>query len=163
MPVYSETIAADYIFEKLPHKTNNILIVGCGACMNESLAYKYNTPIFIKNDLNRIIPISIINELERVKLLLAQQGYKSEYEVLPEDSNSRCMINLNQKQYKPNNKMCPDVVLALCCNAGVYGLKKLFKDIPIIKITIQRGVLAYGYKDNSLGQRIIEQEHSIVL
>lgn len=43
MPVYSEVLDDNTIIN-LVRDYKNILLLGCGACMNESLAFKNDTP-----------------------------------------------------------------------------------------------------------------------
>lgn len=57
MPVYSEVLDDNTIIN-LVRDYKNILLLGCGACMNESLALKNDTPIYI-NENNSSIPYSI--------------------------------------------------------------------------------------------------------
>ena len=46
MPVYTELLSDDEIISIVPKNYHNLLIIGCGACTNESIAYKYGYPIF---------------------------------------------------------------------------------------------------------------------
>lgn len=163
MPVYSEVLSDCEIVDLIGKKYNNILIVGCGACMNESLSFKYNIPIFIKDKMGNKIPYAVTQEVIRISRMLSSKGYDARTEVFPEGSNSRCMIN----NTAPKHLLClepkPDAILALSCPSGVFGMEGVIKDIPIVRITKQKGYLAYTYKENEDGSTIMMIENSKVL
>lgn len=46
MAVYSEIISNDKILSLMPPSAHSILIVACGGCVNESLAFKNGCQIF---------------------------------------------------------------------------------------------------------------------
>lgn len=160
MPVYSEVLDDNTIIN-LVRDYKNILLLGCGACMNESLAFKNDTPIYI-NENNSSIPYSIQKEIERIKNMLTLHGFKVKYKLLPENSNSRCMINYGKQIYSFLLEPFPDVLLVLSCPAGIFGIKQCIKNIPIIKATKQTGFLAYGYTDDHNGNRIIIKDKSFL-
>lgn len=163
MPIYSETLKDDTILDLLENKYQNILIVGCGACMNESLAFKYNYPLFIKDDYGNQISYAVFKELSRITNMLNSVGYTATYEILPESSNSRCMLNYGENLHIISANFTPDAILALCCPSGVYGIKSVVGNVPIIKITKQLGFLAYGYTDDMNGNRNIIKDKSKVI
>ncbi len=163
MPIYSETLSDKSIVDLLGSNYKNILIIGCGACMNESLAYKNNTPIFIKNDLGEMISYSVYLELLRLTDMLSRENYTTRFELFSENSNSRCMINYGKPLHKVSVEFNPDIVLVLSCPSGLFGIKKVSENVPIIKITKQCGFLAYGYEDKNDGTRFIIKEKSAVI
>lgn len=60
MPVYSEVLNDDVLIQKVGKKHKDILLLGCGACMNESLAYKNDSQIFVNDEYGNKIPYSNI-------------------------------------------------------------------------------------------------------
>lgn len=163
MPVYSEVLSDCEIVDLIGKKYNSILVVGCGACMNESLSFKYNIPIFIKDELKKKIPYAVTQEVTRISKMLNSKGYDTRVEVFPEGSNSRCMINNTVPKYLLCLEPKPDAILVLSCPAGVFGMESMIKDIPIIKITKQKGFLAYNYIEKEDGSTIMILEKSKIL
>lgn len=163
MPVYSEVLSDCEIVDLIGKKYNSILIVGCGACMNESLSFKHNIPIFVKDELKNKIPYAVTQEVIRISKMLNSKGYDTRVEVFPEGSNSRCMINNTAPKYILCLEPKPDAILALSCPSGVFGMESMIKDIPIIKITKQKGFLAYNYIEKEDGSTIMILEKSKIL
>lgn len=163
MPVYSEVLDDYILIQKISKKYRNILILGCGACMNESLAYTHNSPIFIKDNYGNQIPYSTLNELNRLTRMLNMNGYNARFELMTEKSNSLCMINYRDKIYEISTTKKLDAILVLSCPAGIFGIKKNIDSIPIIKATKQLGFLAYGYNDDEYGTRTMIKEKSTVI
>ena len=159
MPVYSETIENDKIVNKLKNKYHNILIIGCGSCMNESLSYKYDTPIF--EDTTTEFPYSTNKELERLTNILLDNGFNVECKIILPHSKLLCMRD-NQNGENDFFLKKPDVILALSCPAGLFGIRTSIKNIPIIRITEQHGFLSYLYKEQNK-QRWINKDLSIVM
>jgi len=56
-----------------------------------------------------------------------------------------------------------EIILAVCCPAGVFGLKETITGVKIFKITKQEGFLAYRFTDSPDGVRRIVKEHSSVI
>lgn len=153
MAVYSEIYKNEEILNILDNKYDRVLLIGCGACMNESLAHLYDLPLSIRGDRDDILPIPIINELKRIAVMLEENGYRTEWKYIPEGSNSLCIIDTTKELYHISFGSEPEVVLLLSCPAGREGIKKTFEEIPVINITRQKGVLFYEKKDDGLGKR----------
>jgi len=66
MPVYSEVFSDEEIINLIGDRYHNILVVGCGSCMNESLAYLHDSSIFVKGNDKEDIPHSVIVEIQRI-------------------------------------------------------------------------------------------------
>lgn len=152
MPIYSRVISNAKIQEIVHHKFKKVLLLACGGCMNESLAYDYHLPIAIHDQGQDIYP-AIQYECNRIISMFRYLGIVSDFRVLPSGSNSRCMINLNAPLYSPSvdlfEKKQYDAVLVLSCPAGFIGISQQYIGIPIFIITDQKGMLRYTYDDNS--------------
>jgi len=160
MAVYSETISNEKLLSSIPNGARNILIIGCGGCMNESLAYKKDLPIFKIMKSSRI-PYATKTELERISELLKSNGYNTEKKLNEENEKFiLCIVHEEYENEMKKKEIEPDVVLALCCHGGNLGLKLSFK-APVINITRQVGCLGYAYKESGTEQTIIK-EKSIV-
>jgi hypothetical protein len=109
--------------------------VDCGACTNESLSFKNKTPITVwDQENNRYFPYSTTQEVNRLVKMLHKHGFEVTWQVIPEGSNSLCMRNIDSPIVI--ERTTPDVILALCCPAGIFGLRKIIgSTIPIIQIT----------------------------
>lgn len=67
MPIYSKSIQNKEILNILKNKYKKILLIGCGACMNESLAYLYDLPLSVKGERDEYYPVPVIKELNRIE------------------------------------------------------------------------------------------------
>ncbi len=162
MPIYSESIQNDEILNILGNKYKKVLLVGCGACMNESLAYLSDLPLSVKGERNEYYPVPIIKELKRIAKMLGERGYEVDYQYIPEGSNSLCMIDSTKEIYNVSLESKPEIVLVLSCPAGREGIKTTIKEIPVIQITRQKGFLFYKYETNFDGSRNIIKKESKV-
>ncbi len=162
MPIYSETIQNDEILNILKHRCKKVLLIGCGACMNESLAYLHDLPLSVKGEREEYYPIPVIKELKRIAKMLEENGYEVNYEYLAEGSNSRCMIDSTKEIYNVSYESKPEMILVLSCPAGREGIKSTIKDTPVINITRQKGFLFYKYETNLDGSRNIIKKESKV-
>jgi hypothetical protein len=162
MPVYSEVLNDEEILKLIKDKYKNILVIGCGSCMNESLAYLHDSPIFVKGTDSKINPYSVLIEIQRITNLLYKEGYHASYLALPSHSNTLCQINCDEDIYPLSMDTNTEIILAVCCPAGVSGLKATANGVNIIKITRQKGVLAYRFTDAPNGVRRMVKEYSRV-
>lgn len=161
MPIYSEIIDNEKILEYLDKKSHNILIIGCGGCMNESLAYKNNLPIVKLNaNNNELIPIPIEAELHRIAEMLEKNGYEVQIYVNKEGSPIGCMTNVSSDfSYKLYDRMKQsDTILVASCPAGAEGFKRISGNIPVFHITKQIGAICYSYNMNQYGERDMIQD-----
>lgn len=160
LPIYSESIQNDEILNILKNRYKKVLLFGCGACMNESLAYLYDLPLSVKGERDEYYPVPVIKELKRIANMLGENGYEVNYEYFPEGSNSRCMIDSTKEIYNVSFESKPEIVLVLSCPAGREGIKTTIKEIPVI--TRQKGFLFYKYETNLDGSRNIIKKESKV-
>jgi hypothetical protein len=162
MPIYSEVLHDDEILRIVSDKHNYVLLLGCGGCMNESLAFYHRQPLTILDDNGLPIPYAVKEELERISSMLNRNGIKTEYRFIPEGTNSRCMIDCTKGVFNAANDIHPSMIMAVCCPAGVRGLRLTYDNIPIIKVTKQRGFLFYVYMTKNDGTREIVIDESEV-
>jgi hypothetical protein len=161
MAVYSEVISNESILKSIPENVKNILIVACGGCMNESLAYKNDCPIFMHvND--EAIPYASFSEAHRIVEFLNIRGYSSNAKVIPCGTPVLCIYSEDYKFVFHEDFFQPDAILALCCDAGLQGLKLIFS-VPVISITKRRGLLFYTYQDLPNGNRITLKKKSATI
>ena len=157
MAVYSEIISDEMILSSIPTKSKNILIVACGGCMNESLAFKNNSPIFVTEN-DELVPYASKSEAERIMRFLSDHGFSVRAKTIRDGMPVLCIYSEEYQFEFCEKSFVPDAVLALCCEAGILGLGIRFV-VPVIPITQQLGYLAYTYKD-SAGKRNIIRERS---
>ena len=85
MAVYIKIYEDEKILE-LSSNYKNILLLGCGECANESLAFTNHTPIYVETkkkkvestiEKSEIIPYSVKNGCERIKQLFGSKRASS--------------------------------------------------------------------------------------
>lgn len=118
MPVYSEVLENNEILNIVINRYKKILLIGCGACMNESLAFFHNLPLSKKSDDNILEPYPILMELKSIAEMLQKNGMEVAYKYIPEGSNSLCMIDSAKEAFGLSLNFKPDVILLLSCPAG---------------------------------------------
>mgnify|MGYP003301443173 CR=1 FL=1 len=174
MAVYSVLIDKNEIVSKLNYlNAKNILIVACGGCANESLAYDNNIPIFTnapEKDLSQSlkegleIPYASKTNMEKIKDYLLEKGYIVRTELISLSQDSLCI----RKEHKPFTfksleSFSPDAILSISCLAGAYGIiKSINKSVPVICIMKSKGQLSYCYRDDNYGRYIIYEKSAII-
>jgi len=128
--------------------------LGCGGCMNESLAFTHSTPLIFHGQ-NDIFP-SIEAECNRISDMLFANGYAVETIVLPAGSNATCIRNLGERQFSLPDEVVPDVILVLSCPSGFWGLSSRIQKAPLESIVKQIGMIYYTYSDNGKERHIID-------
>jgi hypothetical protein len=160
MPVYSIVIDDEKILKLVKEKYKKVLLLGCGECMNESLAFYHDTPIKSQDENGNNYPNSIMQELKRLQQLLLQNGYNVQYKLIQRDGKSPCMRD-NQYDFILPQPL-PDVILIMACPGGQFGVREIIKDIPIIGISKTVGSLGYVYRYES-GKKIMDKDKSKVV
>jgi len=160
MPIYSEPLSDGEILKLLKDNYNHVLLLGCGSCMNESLAYKNDLPIFAKDESGKIVSYAVHSELIRLTNFLKEQGVNTRYELLPEGSNSRCMLNYSEELYPLPLYPRPEIIVSLGCPSCKFGIEMMSDGVPVVKATRQLGYLAYGHVTEADGTRRIIKEKS---
>lgn len=172
MAVYSKIIDDHSIIKAINNHEKNILIIGCGGCINESLAYTNERPIFKAPEGKMLTeepyPYAVHVELIRLKALLEQEGFNAKcfesYELRDEgcDEGFLCIrkSGISFDLIGKFKEFKIDKILTVCCGAGTYGIKDDYgKNIPVYQITKPFGMIAYSYKDVD-NARYIDYEHS---
>jgi len=159
MAVYSIPIELNEIITEIRGKYQKVLVIGCGGCTNESLAYIHNLPI---TNVNRgeLTPIATNAELEKLESGLTAAGFDVRTTTFPRDWDALCLRQEGKTfQYNPHLDFEPQVILALSCPAGKFSIEEGFDHkIPVIKITRQIGHLAYFSYEDSEGFQWIDPE-----
>lgn len=164
MAVYSETISDEAILSKIDKESNNILVIGCGGCMNESLAYKNSIPIYKYKDSEKCIPHATSVEVNRIYELLVNNGYNASKYVINEGIPVLCIYSEEYELNLFEGNNIPDQVLLVSCSAGLYGLsKKIGSIIKTSSITKQLGQISYSYKDQNNERVILHNESKVFL
>ena len=157
MPVYSKVINNEAILKLVSrYNCHNILVIGCGGCMNESLAY--DGGMCICKD-GTEIPYATIVELDRIKKLLCDHHYTVEIKYYEGVKGFLCMENVDDCRYGLQGNNQPDIILVLSCLSGLYALREKLPKYNIMCITETKGGLSYYYKDEK-GSRYIVKEKS---
>lgn len=162
MPVYSKTIEDAQILQLVQGKYSRIFLIGCGACMNESLALQNDLPITESLEESKIAPCATAYELRRIANILTDHGYQVEIQYFNDIDGFLCTSEIGHQSHKICWTKNPDVILALCCSAGFHAIKEQFSDIDVIKITRQIGLIMYSFSDQT-GKRIIDAEQSKII
>lgn len=162
MPVYSRTIGDKQILQLLQNKYFRVFLIGCGACMNESLALQNGLPITESLEDSKIAPCATAYELRRIANTLMAHGYQVEIQYFNDINGFLCTSEINHQSFEICWTKNPDVILTLCCSAGFDAIKKRFPDIKVIKITQQIGLMMYSFSDQT-GKRIIDVEQSKII
>lgn len=147
MPNYSTVFSDSDLLQILKrYMLRQILVLGCDGCMNESLAYKNHKPLLLHGE--RETSVAVMDECQRIVDLLISYGYSVEMKVLTNSDNVLCLRNSTLKKFSLSSFQKPDVILALCCPAGYWGLKQCFPKEHIIRITKLEGTISYSYVDD---------------
>jgi len=168
MALYSKVVEDKTILELVKDR-KNILVIGCGGCINESLAYDKKVSIFKKID-GRRIAYATHRELKRVSELLSSKECRvkvlEEYDFREHCEEGFLCIRKRGVDFNLLEKLgdfIPDVILSLCCTAGTYGLEDTHNnDVPIIQIAKPIGMLGYLYYDED-DERKIDFGHTKVI
>jgi hypothetical protein len=159
LPIYSETISNENIIRTLGDKYHDVLIIGCGACMNEGLSYRYDVPIYNGSP---SVPSATVAELGRIAEMLIANGYQVETKYYEDINGFYCMTDVSSDAYPLDWTGTPDIILMLSCASGCEGLRSRLPKARIVKITELIGGVSYGYIDKD-DQRVICKEFALYL
>ena len=134
-------------------------IIGCGGCMNESLAYDGDLCIF--KDGNSL-PAATVHELNKLKEYLHKNNYSVETKYYDDINGFWCMRSIDCQDYDLSWNIQPDIILVLSCPSGQHALSEELSGYTVIGITETLGGLSYCYRDVA-GDRFIIKEKSRVL
>lgn len=157
MAIYSKTLCDEQILALIPEQSHHVLIVACGGCVNESLAYDHETPIVVLDVDGTEIPQASLIEAQRISKMLIYKGYETEIKLLNGDLPVLCIFSDEREEILPPNRL--DVILTLSCISGSIGLRTL-TNVPVFSITKQAGYLSYTYAKDKEGNKIMIKERS---
>ena len=149
------------ILDLIPIQCHNIFLIGCGACTNESLAYRNSIPIY-KDCVGTPYPYATSIELRRIKKMLQKNGFSVECKYFNDIGGFICMNHVGQNDYPIEWKKLPDIILCMCCKSGYDAIKKLIHSIPVISVSETKGVISYSYKDIDNTRIIIKEESTVI-
>lgn len=172
MAVYSTMISNELILEKVRdfHATN-ILLIACGGCANESLAYAKKLPVFISKEgepleksmlCGHSVPYAVQKTADQIVEMLCDKGYYARACIVPINRELLCIQSKDNSINFLNSMSNVDLILALCCPAGIMGIKKQIKDIPTISLMRPQGQLFYVYRDNMYSREIVYEESFVL-
>lgn len=136
MGVYSVLVSDDRILKRIAD-AKSVVIIGCAACANDSIAYDKDYPlskiiIDEKTGKEKQIPVPINAEANRLRELLESRGINTGIETW----FGVCDVSYErEKQTSELVERCSnvDAVISLSCAGGTLALKKMFpKSIKII-------------------------------
>lgn len=149
------------ILDLIPIQCHNIFLIGCGACTNESLAYRNSIPIY-KDCVGVPYPYATSIELRRIEKMLQKNGFSVECKYFNDIGGFLCMNHVGHNDYSLEWKKLPDIILCMCCTSGCEAIKKVIPSIPVIAVSETKGVISYLYEDID-NTRIIIKEQSTVI
>ena len=144
MDVYSIILPDSTILKRVAG-LKSVLIVGCKACMNDSLAFGTDHPLGrVVVDKDRVetayLPILIDEELKRLKKLFENNGMSAEIEIM----DVMCEISFRTELIISKLvKRCAEVnaILSVSCIVGTLALKEqLAKACKIASATKTLGI-----------------------
>lgn len=175
MAVYSKIIDDAAIINLVSGKYPNVLLIGCGGCINESLAFTNHHSIFCaaegKTLKEEAIPIATRIELRRIRNLLEANGHSvrvfESYELNRYESiDGFLCIRKSGKAFDLLgffSDFSIDVILTVCCGAGTFGIFDYYgKSIPVLQITRAFGMLSYSFIDEEAA-RLIDYKNSKII
>ena len=140
MAVYSIVLPDSTILKRV-NGFKSVLIVGCGACLNDSLGFNTERPLarVVPNentDVPDLLPLLIDDEIQRIKILLENNGIST----CTDSMIPLCEISFMTEPFITNlSKLSSEAeaIISLSCSVGTLALKKqlgnVFKIIPVTK------------------------------
>ncbi len=155
MGKYSEVCSYEQILNTVKGRYRNVLIIGCGGCMNESLALKNGDWIF---DKEKNVSPAIQKECIRLSEYLKNEGIKNSYYIINTGTNMGCIRNSDGMKKSLGVTKDTEAILMMSCLDGVYGINERLRDyhIPIYRISRWKGVFYYNYKETDRYSYIVE-------
>lgn len=152
MTVYVETLTDDEIKKRIGN-AKKIVIVGCPACVNTSLAARSKAGIVheFKEDSQKYVPAALLDKLDDLKTFLGGKG-KSVVTLVA----YTCGLDRNAlKGFEKHSAFLDcELIIALSCFSGVLGLRKLFPHHQIIPGTKRPAGLLFSERELSEDGRI---------
>lgn len=163
MPVYTEILSNEDILNLIPADCKRVFIIGCGACTNESIAFKNNVPIYNVPIGETMYPFATCMELKRIKRVLEDKNYIVKTQYFNDIDGFLCMDDINRELYHLDIEVEPDLIMCLCCPSGLTALKKKIPKIPVVCISKVKGTIAYVYKETDNSRVIVKNKSQVIL
>lgn len=163
MPVYTEILSNEEIVNLIPEDCKRVFIIGCGACTNESIAFKKKVPIFNILAGETKYPFGTSMELKRIKKDLEDKGYIVNTQYFNDIDGFLCMDDINRELYHLDIEVEPDLIMCLCCPSGLTALKKKISRIPVVCISKVKGTIAYVYEETDNSRVIVKNKSQVIL
>jgi hypothetical protein len=169
MAVFSRILEDSAIIDAA-RNFSNILIITCGGCINESLAYSNKLPIF-KEVNGKTIAYAVHLEAKRISKLLSDNKHivkvftSDEVKNLGWEDGFLCIRKKGTKfdLFSHIGNFKPDLILSICCAAGTFGIVDNYETkIPVKQITKPLGMLTYVF-DYENGEQTIDYSHTKII
>lgn len=153
------------------YDAKRIIIFLCGGCTNESLAYSCKEPIFVSTNNTSIqesiisgdvIPYASVTAGSKIQMFLQAQGYEVDTFLVPLGDNILCIKNDLSPVFCNSISNRYDLILAMCCPAGIAGIREEFNDVPIIPLMKPIGQLFYKYVDSENTRKMVYDKSVII-
>ena len=140
MAVYSIVLPDSTILKRV-NGFKSVVIVGCGACLNDSLGFNTDLPLARvvtdeKTGTPELLPLLIDDEIQRIKTLLENNGINT----CTDSMIPLCEISFITEPFITNlskRSVEAEAIISLSCSVGALALKKqlgkTFKIIPATK------------------------------
>jgi len=167
MGVHTEVLSNAEIIKK-SNGFKTIVILGCGACANESLAYLKTSIISKKipdyEGINHRIPYAVTCEMQRIAGVLRKNGH--DVKILTINvygEKTLCVLDDNDLITLKNVIPLGDVIFALCCPSGEMGIRQILgNSISIISIVRVIGTLYCHFDEDIETQKIVKKKCSVI-
>ena len=165
MGVYSVLLSDSKILGRVGD-SRPVVILGCTVCANSSIAFDRDVPLaklVVDESTEQAIrePVAVVEEAERLKALLEENGTDARVEMLP----GPCVLSAERELADSELvDRCADAeaVVTLCCSGGALGVERRFgkttRIIPGMKTV--GSSLSYTVVDEATGLVYMDQEKS---
>jgi hypothetical protein len=160
--MFSKSLDETTLLKKV-QDCKSLLVVGCSACGNFSIAYEKDRPVYQKKidpTTNEVqyLPIAVVEESKRLKTFFETQGFKVDFNIY----RPPCLVayetsipeNFGGGEYASpdftERHRKYDVVISLACAGGTLGLRKRLRDIVKIipgMVTIGMGQFTFRFDE----------------
>jgi len=162
MAVYSKIFSDDKLLSLLPENVQNIFIITCGGCANESLAYDNDHPVLVFDKDVSATPYASYVEAKRIATMLETKGFNVNVKTLRGEMSILCVFSKDANDIL-NMVNSPDVIITISCVSGALGLQLLIPKTPVIPAAYQVGYISYTYKDEGDHRKILKDHSSCLL
>lgn len=165
MGVYSVLLPDSKILGRVS-SFKSVVILGCTACANSSIAYDKDLPLARlavdkTTEKTTSKPVAILEESDRLKALLEKKGIDTSVEMLP----GPCVLSAERESADAelvDRCAGAEAVLTLCCGGGTLGIdRRLAKRAQVISgMKTVGSSLSYTVVDKAKGLIYMDRERS---